>query len=191
MSKYLPQKTSEPRELALTKVSRPRRAGPQDLPYLLAHYLRLSELDRYTRFFSAMSDDGIKRYADASDWSRMAAVCVHSGDQLVGVAELGWDECGKPMNAELGVSVEAGFRRRGVASWLVYELFRWGAAIGVQNVHASWIGGNDAVGRIMREYGAEIWLSSSNWQGRVSLSSRPDIGTYNQPRAYKVEERNT
>ena len=68
-----------------------------------------------------------------------------------------------------------GFRRRGLASWLIYELFRWGAAIGVQNVHASWVGGNDAVGRIMREYGAEIWLSSNHWRGKVSLLSQPEV----------------
>ena len=122
-----------------------------------------------------MSDDGIERYADSSDWSRMVAVCVYSGDELVGVAELGWDECGKPINAELGISVEARFRQKGLASWLVYELFRWGAAIGVQNVHASWVGGNDAVGRIVRGYGAEIWLSSNHWRGKVSLLSLPEI----------------
>ena len=165
----------ENRRSAVVEVSQPRRAGPQDVPSLLAHYLRLNELDRYTRFFSAMSDDGIGRYAYAADWSRMVAVCVYSGDELVGVAELGWDECGKPINAELGISVEARFRRRGLASWLIYELFRWGAAIGVQNVHASWVGGNDAVGRIMREYGAEIWLSSNHWRGKVSLLSQPEV----------------
>ncbi len=186
MSKYFTQNEIETGETDFVKVSRPRLAGPQDIPSLLAHYLRLSELDRYTRFFSAMSDEGIERYVDASDWSRMVAVCVYSGDELVGVAELGWDECGKPINAELGVSVEARFRRRGLASWLVYELLRWGAAVGVQNVNASWVGGNDAVGRIMREYGAQIWLSSNHWRGKVSLLSRPEVVTNEELHSYEV-----
>ena len=186
MPKHLSQNEFETGKLDFSKVSRPRLAGPQDVPSLLAHYLRLSEVDRYTRFFSAMSDYGIERYADASDWSRMVAVCVYAGDELVGVAELGWDECGKPINAELGVSVEARLRRRGLASWLVYELFRWGAAIGVQNVHASWVGGNDAVGRIMREYGSEIWLSGNHWRGRVPLLSLPEVGANEKPHSCEV-----
>ena len=186
MNESFPENEAQNRRLALAKVSQPRRAGPQDLPSLLAHYLRLSELDRYTRFFSAMSDDGIARYADASDWSRMVAVCVYSGDEVVGVAELGWDECGRPLNAELGISVEARLRRRGLASWLVYELFRWGAAIGIQNVHASWVGGNDAVGRIMREYGAEIWLSGNHWRGKVPLLSLPEVVANEKPHSHKV-----
>ena len=175
MAYYSTQNAIETGKLDFAQITRPRLAGPQDVSSLLAHYLRLSELDRYTRFFSAMSDEGIERYADASDWSRMVAVCVYSGDDLVGVAELGWDVCGKPINAELGVSIEARFRRRGLASWLVHELFRWGAAVGVKNVHASWVGGNDAVGKIMREYGAQVWLSSNHWRGKVSLLPQPEV----------------
>ena len=191
MPKNFSQNEIEARKLSFAKVSQPRRAGPQDTPFLLAHYLRLNELDRYTRFFSAMSDDGIERYADASDWSRMVAVCVYSGEDLVGVAELGWEECGKPAKAELGVSVEAGFRRRGLASWLVHELFRWGAAIGVQDVHASWVGGNDAVGRIMQEYDAKIWLSCNHWRGQVSLASRPEVVAHEKLHYNKVAASNS
>ena len=73
-----------------------------------------------------------------------------------------------------------------MASWLVNELFRWGAAIGVQNVHASWVGGNDAVGRIMREYGAEIWLSGNHWRGKVPLLSLPEVVANEKPHSHKV-----
>ena len=55
MPKHLSQNEFEAGKLDPSKVSRPRLAGPQDVPSLLAHYLRLSEIDRYTRFFSAMS----------------------------------------------------------------------------------------------------------------------------------------
>ncbi|MGB0632733.1 MAG: GNAT family N-acetyltransferase [Alphaproteobacteria bacterium] len=153
-------------------VFRPRIAGPANAPALIRHYARLGDFDRYTRFFSAMSDDGLQNYVAAFDWTRMIAVCVYSDEELVGVAELGWEERGKPERAELGVSIDAGFRRRGLASWLISELFVAGRQAGVEHVYASWVGGNDAVGRIMRSHGASIWLSGNHWQGELRL---PDI----------------
>jgi|GEM_PF-876747 len=147
----------------------PRLAGPGDAPALIEHYRRLGDFDRYTRFFSAMSDDGIGRYVDAFDWSRMIAVCVYSDERLVGVAELGWGDGSSPERAELGVSIDAAFRRRGLASWLVSSLFDVGRKAGVQTIYASWVGGNDAVGRILRSHDASIWLSGTHWQGELNL----------------------
>ena len=147
----------------------PRLAGPGDAPALFEHYRRLGDFDRYTRFFSAMSDDGIGRHVDAFDWSRMIAVCVYSDEQLVGVAELGWGDGSSPERAELGVSIDAAFRRRGLASWLVSSLFDAGREAGVETIYASWVGGNDAVGRILRSHGASIWLSGTHWQGELKL----------------------
>jgi len=146
-----------------------RLAGLGDAPALIEHYRRLGDFDRYTRFFSAMSDDGIDRYVDAFDWSRMIAVCVYSDERLVGVAELGWGDGGSPERAELGVSIDAGFRRRGLASWLVSSLFDAGREAGVEEIYASWVCGNDAVGRILRSHGASIWLSGTHWQGELEL----------------------
>ena len=154
-----------------TTVYRPRIARPEDAPALIRHYRRLGNFDRYKRFFSAMSDDGIRHYVETFDWTRMIAVCVYSDEDLVGVAELGWEERGAPKRAELGISVDAGFRRRGLASWLVCDLVDAGRRAGVESVYASWVGGNDAIGRIMRSFGASIWLSGNHWQGELRLAN--------------------
>ena len=154
-----------------TTVYRLRIAGPEDAHALIQHYRRLGNFDRYTRFFSAMSDDGIRRYVEKFDWTRMIAVCVYSDEHLVGAAELGWEERGSPERAELGISVDAGFRRRGLASWMVCDLLDAGRRAGVESVYASWLGGNDAVGQIMRSYGASIWLSGNHWQGELRLAN--------------------
>jgi GNAT superfamily N-acetyltransferase len=132
----------------------PRLVGPGDAPALIEHYRRLNDFDRYTRFF---------------DWSRMIAVCVCSDERLVGVAELGWGDGSSPERAELGVSIDAAFRRRGLASWLVSSLFDVGREVGVETIYASWVGGNDAVGQILRSHGASIWLSGTHWQGELNL----------------------
>jgi GNAT superfamily N-acetyltransferase len=156
-------------------VFRPRTAGPADAPALIRHLQRLGNGDRYNRFFSGMSDDGIRRYVDGFDWSRMVATCVYSEEDLVGVAELGWEVRGAPRRAELALSVDAGFRRSGLATWLVSEVFRTGRQAGVEQVYASWVGGNDAVGRIMRSHGASIWLNGTHWRGDLSLPGSVDV----------------
>ena len=42
--------------------------------FLIAHFQRMNEVDRYTRFFSAVSDDGLRNIVNRFDWSRMIAV---------------------------------------------------------------------------------------------------------------------
>ena len=168
---FLSHAETDPLAVPGTTVYRPRIARPEDAPALIRHYRRLGNFDRYTRFFSAMSDDGIRRYVETFDWTRMIAVCVYSDEDLVGVAELGWEERGAPERAELGISVDAGFRRRGLASWLVCDLVDAGRRAGVESVYASWVGGNDAIGRIMRSFGASIWLSGNHWQGELRLAN--------------------
>ena len=61
-----------------------------DLGSLIDHFQRMNEVDRYTRFFSAVSDDGIRNIVDGFDWSRMIAVGAFKNNLLLGVAELGW-----------------------------------------------------------------------------------------------------
>ena len=169
-----------PAPMAVT-VFLPQLAGPEDEPALIGHYRRLSEFDRYTRFFSAMSDEGLRRYVDGFDWSKMLAVCVYSEDRLVGFAELGWEERGTPARAELGISIDPGFRRCGLATWLVSELFDTAAEAGVETIYASWVGGNDAVGRILRSHGADIWLSGHHWRGELPLPALTALSTADGP----------
>ena len=168
---FLPHADTASLSVRGTTVYRPRIARPEDAPALIRHYQRLVNFDRYTRFFSAMSDDGIRRYVETFDWTRMIAVCVYSDELLVGAAELGWEERGVPERAELGISVDADFRRRGLGSWMVCDLLDAGRRAGVESVYASWVGGNDAIGRIMRSYGASIWLSGNHWQGELRLAN--------------------
>jgi GNAT superfamily N-acetyltransferase len=134
-----------------------------------AHFKRMNNVDRFTRFFSAMSDEGIDRYVDGFDWSRMAATALFKNEDIIALAELGWEAGTRPGSAELAVSVEPGFRRRGAASWLVDEVVGQGRLRVVRRMHASWVGGNDAVARIMRRHDAKIWLNGSHWRGETVI----------------------
>lgn len=147
-----------------------------DAPAIAGHLKRLNELDRYSRFFSAMSDDGLDRYVDGFDWSRMIAVGLYRNDTLIGIAELGWEEGsgGKngqsPESAEMAVTVDSAYRHLGIAGWLVNETVRRGRIAGIRRMEASWIGGNDSIARIMRRLDAQTWLNGSHWRGIAALS---------------------
>lgn len=147
-----------------------------DAPGIAAHLKRLGVFDRYSRFFSAMSDDGIDRYVAGFDWSRMLATGLYENDTLIGIAELGWEDGTAPNTvdaadtAEIAVTVDSACRHRGIASWLINETARRGHAAGVRRMEASWVGGNDAIAKIMHRLDAKIWLNgASHWRGIAAL----------------------
>jgi len=150
---------------------RSRSAGPQDASALINHFQRLNVVDRYNRFFSPQSDEALQRYVETFDWTRMVATVVFSEDKLVGVAELGWDEKDVPQQAELALSVNLGFRHSGLATWIVSEVLQAGRRAGVHKIYASWLGGNDAISKIMQGYGATISPSANHWIGSFCLTS--------------------
>lgn len=133
------------------------------------HLKRLDEMDRYSRFFSAMSDESIDRYVARLDWSRMIAAGLYQDDALIGIAELGWEAGTHTGTAEMAVTVDSAWRHRGIAGWLVDEAVRRARKKGVRRMEATWIGGNDSIAKIMRSHGAQVWLSGSHWCGIAAL----------------------
>jgi len=96
------------------------------------HLLALGPDDRWLRFGAAMRDEAIHRYVAGIDMHRDAIFGVFDrSDTLIGAAHL----ARAPHHAEVGLSVLAGHRRRGLGSalvgaccvrakeWGVYELF--------------------------------------------------------------------
>lgn len=146
-----------------------RVLSASDAPAIKTHFGKMNDIDRFMRFFSAMSTEGIDRYVDGFDWSRMTATALSDGENLIALAELGWEAGTRPGSAELAVSVDLGFRRRGAATWVVEEVIRQGRLRGIRKMHASWLGGNDAIARIMRDRGAKIWLNGSHWRGETAI----------------------
>ena len=140
-----------------------------DTPAVRDHLRRLDEMDRYSRFFSAMSDESIDRYVARLDWSRMIAVGLYRDDALIGIAELGWEHGTRSGAAEMAVTVDSAFRHRGIAGWLVNEAVRRARRSGIRRMEATWIGGNDSIAKIMRRHGAKVWLSGSHWCGVAAL----------------------
>ena len=136
---------------------------------LVAHFQRMNEVDRYTRFFSAVSDDGIRNIVNGFDWSRMIAVGALKNNLLLGIAELGWEAGQTPARAELAMSVDREYRNVGLASWLIKSVFRMGQDRGVREIYVSWVGGNDPVGRIMNRLNARMSMDRSVCRADLTL----------------------
>ena len=85
-----------------------------DAPAISRHLGRLEGFDRYSRFFSGMSDENIDRYVERLDWGRMIAVGLYQDDDLIGIAELGWEDDGCSDTAEMAVTVDSAYRHRGI-----------------------------------------------------------------------------
>lgn len=136
---------------------------------LIDHFQRMNEVDRYTRFFSAVSDDGIRNIVNGFDWSRMIALGAFKNNLLLGVAELGWESGQTPARSELAMSVDREYRNVGLASWLIKDTFRMGQDRGVREIYASWLGGNDPVGRIMNRLNARMSVDRSVCRADIAL----------------------
>lgn len=149
-----------------------RSLSADDIPDIVAHFQQMSEFDRYTRFFSGTSDSGIEAIVNRFDWTRTIAVGLYRGTELCGLAELGWETneaAGSPDRAEVAFSVDRSLRNRGIGAWLVERICHEALTAGITQIYATWLGGNDAVGKIMRARGAKVWLNGSVWHGEVRL----------------------
>ena len=135
-----------------------REASRADAPEILEHYRALDRSDRWTRFCEALGDAAIARHI-AGIWSRDALVLVaedgppsDAGRPERAVAELVVDGA----EAEIGLSVEAGFRRRRLGTRLVQAALGLLAPRGVLRIRAWTVPGNHACIGLAYASGARI-----------------------------------
>lgn len=133
------------------------RLGALDAPEIVSHVLRLSREDRHSRFHGAVSDDFVVRRYAALDWPGCVVVGCRLGDTLVGVAEA--VICGR--DAEVGVSVEAAARGRGVGRALVRHAAGIAAAMGASRTGLYFLRGSTPIPRIVKSLGGSVDLAEA------------------------------
>lgn len=92
---------------------------PSELPLVRAHYLRLEREDRSLRFCGQVGDAAIEGHCDGLDWSRAYLIGCFVEGALRGVAELQLERPLLPRFAELAVSVEKPWQKRGLGTRLL------------------------------------------------------------------------
>lgn len=128
---------------------------PQPVPEvwrdrLLAHLLRLSPESRRNRFFVWMSDEALARHAART--TPAAIVEARIGGETRGMAEVHLSRGGRA-EAEISVSVEDGWQRRGIGAALVAQAVREARLRGAESVTLYYLPANAAMRKIAHRAG--------------------------------------
>jgi len=134
------------------------------------HLLRLSTVDRIARFGGAMSDQAIEAYVERIDLDPARLQVIYADDrEIVAIAELSPIHSETRPMAEVSFSVDALYRRRGLARDLLEGLLQAARARGFACLHAQVCAGNASMLSVLRRAGMRFQREGSEWLGVLEL----------------------
>ena len=151
--------------------------GLADLPAMQAHLKRLDEIDRVQRFAQPASDLVIDRYLEHLNFLRDVFYGAHadtddSSRPLIGLCHLALSANGRW--AEIGVSVDADFRRQGIARQLLERATLHAINFGVEEVVMYFLPYNTGLIELARRHGMSISVGNGDGIARLAaLSPNP------------------
>jgi GNAT superfamily N-acetyltransferase len=141
-----------------------RHLNPSHRPALLAHFCALSRRDSYLRFGTYVGQDSIASYVNGIDFDRSTVLGVYDeGLELLGVAHL----CPENDVVELGISVLASARRRGIGTLLLRRALSHARMIGAGRLFMHCLAENGELMRLARAARAEISFSHDEADGYI------------------------
>ncbi len=145
---------------------RARHLNPSHRPALLAHFLALSRRDRYLRFGTYVGPESIAAYVDGIDFARSTVLGVYGDElELLGVAHL----CPEQGVVELGISVLASVRRRGIGTLLMRRALGHARLVGASQLFMHCLAENEDLMRLARAARADISISHDEADGFIHL----------------------
>ena len=148
-----------------------RPLTPEDSQTLAAHLRRLDSTARRRRFGLDVNDGFIDRYATGIDWEHAFVLGYFEGGALRGAVEAAWPAVDwLDGAAEIAVQIEAGWRRRGIASALLRAASRLARARGIAGIFFSALAENEPLRRLVRRFGVPAVLVGTEIEGRIALS---------------------
>ena len=144
-----------------------RRLGEHDRNAVTAHFVALVADDRRLRFGSTLSTGAIVDYVQGIDFSRDALLGLYDGNGgLIGVAHVALGDA----EAELGISVLPGYRRRGVGSALFSRAVARVRDCNVSKVFMYCLAENTAMMHIARRCGMKHVVAAGGADAHLVLS---------------------
>jgi GNAT superfamily N-acetyltransferase len=151
-----------------------RPLTPEEGGALAEHLRRLDNDARRRRFGLAVGDGFIDGYARGIDWQRAFVLGYFEGGELRGAVEVAWPAVEwLDGAAEIAVQIEAGWRRRGIASALLRAASRLARARGIAGIFFSSLAENEPLRRLVGRFGVPIALVGSELEGRAALNPAP------------------
>ncbi|SRR5258708_2718249 len=138
---------------------------PIEATALRAHFLRLSEADRYLRFAGPGSPDAIDRYIESLEWTRSIRLGCFLDATLRGVAELVGTESG---TGELAVTVETTVQHHGIASELLRRILVIARNRGIRQIVSYCLADNQNMRGLVRKFTGRIEFDGANAAARFS-----------------------
>jgi RimJ/RimL family protein N-acetyltransferase len=143
---------------------------PIEAEEIEAHFLRLSDADRYLRFAGPAPASVIERYVGQLNWARSIRLGSFQDGRLRGLAELVGNPDG---SAELAVTVESECQRHGIASELVRRMLVIARNRGVRQIVSYCLTENQHMRDLIRKFQGEIALDGANAEAHFA----PGIAT--------------
>jgi GNAT superfamily N-acetyltransferase len=138
------------------------------------HFVALEAEDRRLRFGIALGDYALRAYVQRIDFARDAVFGVLDDElELLGVAHLARDAA----SAELGVSVRAGARGRGIGGALLARAHTHARNWGVRTLFMHCLRENGAMMHLARKQGMELASEAGEVDAHLVLPP-PDAATH-------------
>jgi GNAT superfamily N-acetyltransferase len=164
-------------QILVRQLTRPER------PALERHFVALQAEDRRLRFGAALSDFAVRAYVERIDFDADAAFGVFDDRlHLAGAAHLGRSSG----HAELGISVLAGHRRRGIGGALLARASMHARNWGVRALFMHCLSENAAMMHLARKQGMVVAAAAGEadaWLGLPPADASSLFGAVFEQRA--------
>lgn len=146
------------------------------------HLLQLPAEDRRLRFGHSIPDDIIRAYVNGIDFARDRVFGIHGPElQLIGVAHLALDPV---LNvAELGLSVDAASRTRGLGFALLQRVVLHAANLGYRTLFMYCLAENGIMMHLAHKAGLTVVVERGEADARLTLDRRAHGGALREAMA--------
>ncbi len=151
-----------------------RRLRPREAPALVEHLLRLDDEDRLKRFGRPIADQQVGRYVAGIDWTRAGAIGFFDRGMVRASAQIAWPLLDWLDGAEIGLTVEAPWRNRGIGGELMRRAVTLARNLELGEVRIFTRADNEPVKHLARRAGFTLSRTGTEIEGRLVLPP-PDV----------------
>lgn len=146
-----------------------RRLWPVERRLFTEHLLRLDADDRLLRFQGYLNDDTVSAYVESLDWFAGVVLAYFVDGAVRAAAHLSWNRGQLVRTGEIGLSVEAPFRRRGVGTALLRRAMTVARNRFVSDVELLCMPENTAMRRVAAHLGLKWKVASGQAESAAHL----------------------
>ncbi len=156
-----------------------RRLWPVESRLFAAHLLRLDAEDRLLRFQGYRNDEAVDAYVESLDWFGGVVIAYFVAGEVRAAAHLSWTR-GLVRTGEIGLSVEAPFRRRGVGTALLRRAMTVARNRFVSDVELLCMPENAAMRRVAAHLGLKWKIASGQAEAAARLRWPDQLSVFDE-----------